>query len=50
MIKFIVLIIYIKKYDLHRYELLKKKYNVTQSNKLIFRFNRYSKKSYIIKY
>ena len=31
-----------KKYDLHRYELLKKKYKVTQNNKLIFRFNRYS--------
>ena len=38
-----------KKYDLHRYELLKKKCNVTQNNKLIFRFNRYSKKSYIIR-
>ena len=38
-----------KKYDLHRSELLKKKYKVTQNNKLIFTFNRYSKKSYIIK-
>ena len=37
-----------RKYDLHRYELLKKKYKVTQNNKLIFRFNRYSKKSYIL--
>ena len=38
-----------KKYNLHRYELLKEKYKVTQNKKLIFRFNRYSKKSYIIK-
>ena len=37
------------KYDLHRYELLKKKYKLTQKNKLIFRFNRYSKRAYIIK-
>ena len=43
------LIMYLyKKYDLHRYELLKKKHKVTQNNKLIFRFNRYLKKSYII--
>ena len=39
-----------KKYDLHRYELLKKKYKVTQSNKLIFRFNRYSKKVISLNY
>ena len=38
-----------RKYGLSRYELLKKKYKVTQNSKLIFRFNRYSKKSYIIK-
>ena len=31
-----------KKCDLHRYELLKKKYNVTQNNKLIFRFRKYN--------
>ena len=37
-----------KKYDLHRYELLKKKYNVSQNNKLIFRFRKYNKKEYII--
>ena len=38
-----------KKYDLHRYQLLKKKYNVTQNNRLIFRFRKYNKKVYIIK-
>ena len=38
-----------RKYDLHRYELLKKKYKVTQNNKLIFRFRKYNKKEYIIK-
>ena len=38
-----------KKYDLHRYQLLKKKYNVIQNNKLIFRFRKYNKKEYIIK-
>ena len=38
-----------KKYDLHRYQLLKKKYNVTQNNRLIFRFRKYNKKDYIIK-
>ena len=37
-----------KKYDLHRYELLKKKYTVTQNNKLIFRFRKYNKKEYVI--
>ena len=29
-----------RKYDLHRYELLKTKYNVTQNDKLIFRFRK----------
>ena len=29
-----------KKYDINRYELLKKKYNVTKNNKLIFRFRK----------
>ena len=38
-----------KKYDLHRYQLLKKKYNVTQNDKLIFRFRKYKKEEYIIK-
>ena len=36
-----------KKYD--RYQLLKKKYNVTQNNKLIFRFRKYNTLEYIIK-
>ena len=38
-----------KKYDINRYELLKKKYNVTQNNKLIFRFRKYNTLEYIIK-
>ena len=38
-----------KKYDLHRYRLLKKKYNVTQNKKLIFRFRKYNTLEYIIK-
>ena len=38
-----------KKYDLHRYQLLKKKYNVTQNDKLIFRFRKYNALEYIIK-
>ena len=38
-----------KKYNLSRYNRIKKKYGVVKNNKLIFRFNRYSKKSYIIK-
>ena len=46
--KFFVLIIYIKN-DLIRYNFLKKKYGVVKNCKLIYRFNRYSKKSYIIK-
>ena len=32
-----------------RYNYIKKKYGVVTNNKLIYRFNRYSKKSYIIK-
>ena len=32
-----------------RYNFIKKKYGVVTNNKLIYRFNRYSKKSYIIK-
>ena len=38
-----------KKYDLHRYKLLKKKYNVTLNDKLINRFRKYSTLEYIIK-
>ena len=38
-----------KKYDSHRYQLLKKKYNVTQNDKFIFRFRKYKKEEYIIK-
>ena len=38
-----------KKYNLSRYDRIKKKYGVVKNNKLIFRFNRYSKKNYIIK-
>ena len=38
-----------KKYDKNIYDLLNKKYNLTQNNKLIFRFRKYNKKEYIIK-
>ena len=38
-----------KKYDISRYNFLKKKYEIVKNENLIFRFNRYSKKSYIIK-
>ena len=38
-----------KKYDESRYNYIKKKYRVIKNCKLIYRFNRYSKKSYIIK-
>ena len=38
-----------KKYYIGRYYFIKKKYLVVKNCKLIFRFNRYSKKSYIIK-
>ena len=38
-----------KKYDIDRYNFIKKKYGVIKNQNLIFRFNRYSKKSYIIK-
>ena len=38
-----------KKYDISKYNFIKKKYGVVKNCKLIFRFNRYSKKSYIIK-
>ena len=38
-----------KKYDICRYNFIKKKYRIIKNENLIFRFNRYSKKSYIIK-
>ena len=38
-----------KKYDISRYNFLKKKYGVVKNKNLIFRFNKYSKKYYIIK-
>ena len=38
-----------KKYNMSRYNHIKKKYGVVKNIKLIFRFNRYSKKSCIIK-
>ena len=38
-----------KKYDKNRYSLLKKKYKITQNNKLIFRFRKYNKQEFIIK-
>ena len=38
-----------KKYDSSRYNFIKKKYGIVKNQKSIFRFNRYSKRSYIIK-
>ena len=38
-----------KKYDISRYNFIKKKYGVVKNKNLIFRFNKYSKKYYIIK-
>ena len=38
-----------KKYDISRCNFIKKKYGIIKNENLIFRFNRYSKKSYIIK-
>ena len=38
-----------KKYDISRCNFIRKKYNIVKNQKLIFRFNRYSKRSYIIK-
>ena len=38
-----------EKYDISRYNFLKKKYGVVKNKNLIFRFNKYSKKYYIIK-
>ena len=49
MVRLIVLIICIKNFYTGRYHFMKKKYGVVKSKKLIFRFNRYSKRAYIIK-
>ena len=38
-----------KKYDISRYNFIKKKYGICKKEDLIFRFNRYNKKYYIIK-
>ena len=38
-----------KKYYIGRYNFIKKKYGVVKNQNLIFRFNRYNKKAYIIK-
>ena len=37
-----------KKFYVGRYNFIKKKYGVVKNEKLIFRFNRYNKKAYII--
>ena len=38
-----------KKYDISIHNFIKKKYRVVKNENLIFRFNRYNKKSYIMK-
>ena len=38
-----------KKYDISKYNFVKKKYGIVKKQGLIFRFNRYNKKYYIIK-
>ena len=38
-----------QKYDISKYNFIKKKYKLSNETDLIFRFNRYNKKSYIIK-
>ena len=38
-----------KKYDLSRYNFIKKKYGLVKNNNLIYRFNKYSKRAYIKK-
>ena len=38
-----------KKYDISKYNFIKKKYKLSKKEDLIFRFNRYNKKYYIIK-
>ena len=35
-----------KKYDISRYNFIKKKYGIVRNRNLIFRFNKYSKKVY----
>ena len=37
------------KYDISKYNFIKKKYGICKKEDLIFRFNRYNKKYYIIK-
>ena len=38
-----------KKFYVSKYNRIKKKYGIVKNEKLIFRFNRYNKKAYIIK-
>ena len=38
-----------KKYDITKYNFIKKKYRISKKEDLMFRFNRYNKKYYIIK-
>ena len=38
-----------KKYDISKYNFIKKKYGISKKEDLIFRFNRYNKKYYILK-
>ena len=38
-----------KKFYVGRYNFIKKKYGIVKNKDLVFRFNRYSKKAYIIK-
>ena len=38
-----------KKYDISKYNFIKKKYGISKKEDLIFRFNRYNKRYYIIK-
>ena len=38
-----------KKYDITKYNFIKKKYKLSKNENLIYRFNRYNKKYYIIK-
>ena len=39
-----------KKYDISKYNFIKKKYGIIKSDKLIFRFNRYSKNLILLNY
>ena len=38
-----------KKYDISKYNFIKKKHGIIKNEDLIFRFNRYNKKYYILK-